>query len=117
EYCGHVRRIPLRVTLEQTIRPTTLCLSIDLRARLLELFSLLLQAAFERDHFAQILLCRVLPHLLRDLHRAEVRAAHRAKMRELCPLLRQRLVVILLSKLRIERQIELVLPPEFETCF
>ena len=39
---------------------------------------------------------RVVAHVLRDLHRAEFRAAHRAEMRDLVRLLGQRLVVELL---------------------
>ncbi len=56
----------------------------------------------------------VLAHVLRDLHRAEVRAAHRAEVGELGPLGRQGLVVELAGGLGIEREVELVLPAELE---
>src|SRR5262245_40829427 len=55
-----------------------------------------------------------LAHVLGDLHRTEVRAAHRAKMRGLGPLGRQRGVVELLRSLGVEGQVELVLPTELE---
>src|SRR5207248_5671018 len=50
----------------------------------------------------------VFADLLGNFHRAEFRAAHRAEMRELRALGRQRLVMKLLGRLWIERQIELV---------
>src|SRR4051812_23935 len=53
-------------------------------------------------------------HLLRDLHRAEVRSAHRAEVRRLRPLGRQRRVVELLRGFGIEREVELILPAELE---
>src|SRR5947208_2458681 len=59
------------------------------------------------DEFLRLLLhpfLRVLAHLLRDLHRAEVRAAHRAEMRRLRPLRGERGVVKLLRGLGIERE-------------
>src|SRR5687768_14263403 len=58
---------------------------------------------------------RHLPDLLRELHRAELRAAHRAEMRELGALGRQCRVVIGARRDRVEREIELILPPELET--
>src|ERR1043165_1071326 len=69
-------------------------------------------AAFLRELLR--LLVHGLAHLLRDLHRAEVRPAHGAEMRRLGPLGRQRGVVKLLRRLRIERQVELILPAELE---
>src|SRR5437870_11121368 len=53
-------------------------------------------------------------HLLRDLHRAEVRAAHRAEVRRLRPLGGQRGVVKLLRGLGVEGEVELVLPAKLE---
>src|ERR1044072_4745928 len=46
-----------------------------------------------------------------------MRPAHRAEMRELRSFLRQGLVVELLCLVRVEAEIELVLPAEFETRF
>src|ERR1044071_4664828 len=60
------------------------------------------------------LLVHGVAHVLRDLHRAEVRPAHGAEMRRLRPLGRQRRVMELLRRLRIEREVELVLPAELE---
>src|SRR4051794_32781030 len=51
----------------------------------------------------------VVAHVLRDLHRAEVRPAHGAEVRGLGPLGRQRGVVELLRGLGIEGEVELVL--------
>src|SRR5579884_1902666 len=55
-----------------------------------------------------------LPHLLRDLHRAEMRTAHRAKMGDFGALCGQRLVVELTRRLGIQRKIELIFPAEIE---
>src|SRR5580692_4820984 len=55
-----------------------------------------------------------LAKILGDLHRAEFRAAHRAEMRDLVAVLRQRLVVELARGVGIERQVELILPAEVE---
>src|SRR4029077_2894309 len=52
--------------------------------------------------------------LLADLHRAEFRSAHRAEMRNLGAIGRERLVVEGLRGFRIERERELVAPAEFE---
>src|SRR5215813_8822524 len=56
---------------------------------------------------------RVIAHVLGDLHRAEVWAAHRAEVRALRGRRRQRLVVELARGLGVERQVELIVPPEF----
>src|SRR3712207_5797825 len=66
-----------------------LLLLINLRPTLLELARLLRHSALQRLVLGQPLLLGILAHVLRDLHRAEVRAAHRAEVRELCALLRQ----------------------------
>ena len=64
-----------------------------------------------------VLLGREHAHFLADLHRAEFRAAHAAEMRGLGALRRERLVVILLRRIGVERQVELVAPAEFEARF
>jgi hypothetical protein len=56
----------------------------------------------------------VVAHVLGDLHRAEVRAAHRAEVGDLGRVLRQGLVVELARPLRIQPEVELVLPAELE---
>src|SRR5437899_13001335 len=56
----------------------------------------------------------VLPHVLGDLHRAEVRAAHGAEVGELGALGGERLVVEAPGRLRVEREVELVLPADLE---
>jgi hypothetical protein len=55
-----------------------------------------------------------LAHLLRNLHRAELRPEHRAEMRRLRALRRQGLVVIFLGRVGVERQVELVAPADVE---
>jgi hypothetical protein len=57
----------------------------------------------------------VVADVLGDLHRAEFGAAHRAEMRDLVGVLRQRLVVIEPRGFRIEAEVELVFPAEIET--
>src|SRR5262249_61281665 len=90
-------------------------LAVDLASALPEFVGLLPQAVGERDRLrGHAVLGRVLADFLRDLHRAELRTAHRAEMRDLRAFGRQRLVVELAGGLRIEREIELVLPAEFE---
>lgn len=64
-----------------------------------------------------ILQLRELADFLADLHRAEFGAAHAAEMGGLGALCRERLVVILLGRVGIEAQVELVAPAEFEAGF
>ena len=73
-----------------------------------------LAALAELDATSRPCPCGVLPHLLRQLHRAELRTAHRAEVRDLGAVGRQRLVVEGARGHRIERQVELVLPAELE---
>src|SRR5215212_10964984 len=87
---------------------------VKLRAGGDELGGLLSHPLTQCGLFVDLLLRRVLPHLLRDLHRAEVRAAHRAEVRELGALLRERLVVVLARDLGVEGEVELILPAELE---
>ena len=56
----------------------------------------------------------IVAHLLRQLHRAELRSAHRAEVRHLGAVGRQRRVVVRARGDRIERQVELILPAELE---
>src|SRR3989304_223833 len=64
-----------------------------------------------------LLFCRTFPHVLSNLHATEVRAAHTAKSGEFGMHAGQRLVVVFSGEFRIERQVELVLPAEFEPGF
>ena len=56
----------------------------------------------------------VISHILRDFHRAELWAAHAAEVRELGSILRERFVMEVFSGSRIQTEIELVVPAEFE---
>src|SRR5690348_11136886 len=89
-------------------------LRVDLRTALHELDGLGVHALAQRVLVGEALLRRVVAHVLRDLHRAEVRPAHRAEVRELRAVLRQRLVVELARLVRIEAEVELILPAELE---
>src|SRR5262245_35941208 len=59
-------------------------------------------------------LARALADLLRQLHAAELRAAHRAEMRQLGAFGRQGFVVERARRHRIEREVELIFPAELE---
>src|SRR4029434_541363 len=92
-------------------------LDVDLSSACLELFSLLAHPSFNRRLLIESLLRREIAHVLRDLHRAEMRAAHRAEMGLFRALLRQRLVVEFARGLGVEREAELRLHAEFEAGF
>src|SRR4051812_1010349 len=92
---------------------------VHLAAHRLELLAHLLHAGLcgirvERGLLVVAEACRIVAHVLRDLHRAELRTAHRAEVRDLVRFFRQRLVVVLARGVRIETQVELVLPAEVE---
>lgn len=74
---------------------------------------------FHRDEAGAVLILqlRELADFLADLHRAEFGAAHAAEMRRLGTLGGERLVVVLLRRVGVERQVELVAPAEFEARF
>ena len=61
-----------------------------------------------------ILLAGEVPHFLRDLHRAEFWAAHRAEVGGLGAFCGQRLVVVLFGGVGVEGEVELVSPAELE---
>src|ERR1044072_7997658 len=87
---------------------------VKLRAGGDELGGLLFHARFKRVALFEAGAGGVVADLLRDVHRAEVRAAHRAEVRELGSFLRQGLVVILARDFGVEREVELILPAELE---
>src|SRR5215813_1897205 len=89
-------------------------LRINLGSGLLKLLRLLFQPALKRNNLVHVVRSSIIPDLLRDLHGTKMRAAHRTKVRELRAFLRQGLVVILLSKIRVEREVELVFPSKLE---
>src|SRR5512134_597061 len=89
-----------------TFRRGDLLLWVDLSALLYELDGFFFQSLLD-----------VVTHVLRDLHRAEVRPAHRAKVRRLGAFLGQGFVVELPRGVGIEPKVELVLPAELEARF
>src|SRR6266487_4316943 len=54
---------------------------INFRSAVLEFFSLLFHPVFDCCALVNRVFGCILPHVLRDLHRAEVRATHAAKVR------------------------------------
>ena len=87
---------------------------INLRTRRNKLLSLFFHTNSQRCLLVNLFLRGVFPDVLRDLHGAEVWATHGTKMCELGAFLGQRLVVVFARDFRIEREIELILPTEFE---
>jgi hypothetical protein len=73
-----------------------------------------LGALFRHPFFALGHRQNFLAQILRDLHRAELRPAHRAKMRGFMRLFRQRFVMEEPRRIGIETEIELILPAEIE---
>jgi hypothetical protein len=92
-------------------------LRVDFGSGLRELRCLLFQSLFDRSFFCDALLFRVTPNIFCDAHAAKVRTAHRTKVRGLCSFRRQSFVVELAGGFGIEREVELILPPEFEARF
>src|SRR6476659_10378356 len=92
-------------------------LAVDLGALLHEFLRFLLHAALERLSLGESLLRRILAHVLRDLHRAEMRPTHRTEMRKLRTFLWQRLIMKFSSLVGIKTEIELVIPAKLEARF
>ncbi len=65
----------------------------------------------------KIFLRHKLPYILRDFHRAEFRAAHRAEVCNFCRFLGQGFIVIRACGIRIQTQVKLVFPTEFKAGF
>src|ERR1700722_2923139 len=87
-------------------RMTSFCgIDVERPALVQELARLLRHAGHRLGFLAKI---------LRDLHRTELRPAHRAEMRDLVTVLRQGLVVEFARRVGVEGQVELVLPAEVE---
>ena len=89
-------------------------LAIQLAALLHEFHRLLFHAFIERGLLVHALLRGEVAHVLGDFHRAETRAAHRAEMRDLAGFPGQGFVVEFARLVRVEAEVELVFPAEFE---
>src|SRR5262249_40615527 len=87
---------------------------VDLPAPLAELLRLLPHPHLQGLFLLHSLLRGVLADFLGDLHRAEVGTTHGAEMGHLGAFLGEGLVVVLAGGVRIEGEIELVLPAELE---
>src|SRR2546426_7937527 len=88
---------------------------IDLSAARDKLLRLLLHPLLQRLLLGQPLFGGEFSDVFRDLHRAEMRAAHAAEMGALGSFLWQGLVMKLPGRQRIQAQVELILPAEFES--
>ena len=100
---GHGRMIT------RTASVANLRFAIQLAALLHEFHRLLFHAFAERRLFIHALLRGEVAHVLRNLHRAEARAAHRAEVRDLAGFLGHGFVVEFARLVRIEvEQVELV---------
>src|SRR5262249_26832082 len=95
-------------------RARSLGARVELAALAHELDRLFLHPLLQRGLRVDAELARVVAHVLGDLHRTEVRPAHRAEVRQLRALLGQRLVVELARLVGIETEVELILPAELE---
>src|SRR5437660_1084653 len=93
------------------LAPSRFC--VNLCALLHKLARFLFHSARQRLFLFEALRRRVLPHVLRDLHRTKMRAAHRAEVRELRAFLWESFVVIFARDFRIEREVELIFPAKF----
>src|ERR1041384_3304285 len=88
--------------------------SVDLAAGFDKFLRFFLHSEGQSRCLVDLLLSGVLTDVLRDLHRTEMRAAHRTEVRQLRAFLRQRFVVILARDLWIERKVELVFPAKLK---
>jgi len=79
-----------------------------------ELDGFLLHALLQGLAFLEAMTRGVVPHVLGDLHGAEVGAAHGAEVGHLGAFLGQGLVVEFPGLVRVQAQVELVFPAEFE---
>ena len=87
---------------------------INLPAQRLELLGLLRHPGFGLSPVRRPGTAERVPDLLRNLHGAEFRAAHGAEMGDLVGLFGQGLVVEVAGGFRVEGEVELVFPAEFE---
>ena len=87
---------------------------VNLPALRREFLGLLIHPALQRLGLAQALGCGEVPHFLRDLHAAELGAAHAAKVRALAAVFGQGFVVEVARGVGVQPQVELVFPAEFK---
>ena len=87
---------------------------VDLRSGGAEFLALGLEAGLDRLAFVDAVVGGPVADLLGDLHTAELGPAHAAEVGGFEAGLGQRLVVVFLSQLGVERQVEMVLPAELE---
>src|SRR5690242_10048521 len=89
-------------------------LAINFRSFRHEFGGFFFHAFFQGIILADTLAGSEVAYILSYFHRAKMGAAHRAEMSELCPFLWQGFIMKLLRFIRIEAQIELILPAKLE---
>ena len=89
-------------------------LAINFRSFRHEFGGFFFHAFFQGIILADTLAGSEVAHILSYFHRAKMGAAHGAEMRELRPFLRQGFIMKLLRLIRIEAEIELILPAKLE---
>src|SRR6185312_15242286 len=92
----------------------SLHLPVNLRALLHKLLRLFFHPLLQGLFLSHSLLRRVFADVFGDFHGAEMRAAHGAKMRGFGAVLRQGFVVEFTRGHRVEAEVELIFPAEFE---
>lgn len=90
---------------------------VNLCALVHELLGLLFHPPLDGFVFGDLLFGGVLAHVFRDLHGAEVRAAHGAEVGTFSAFLREGFIVEFAGGFGIEAEVELILPTEFEARF
>src|SRR5262245_12763787 len=98
------RLTKINATMRGERKSARLGLHVNLRPDLLEFLRLLPHPRFNRGLFIKSLFRREIADVLRDFHRAEVRAAHRAEVGLFRAFLRQRLVVEFARGFGVERE-------------
>src|SRR5262245_30122113 len=101
-----------RTVIARYFTPSRFC--VNLRPLLHKLPTLLFHPNLQRICIRDPMRRGILPYILRDLHRAEMWAAHRTEVRELRAFLWQGFVVILACDFGVEREIKLIFPAKFK---
>src|SRR5439155_26128417 len=89
-------------------------LKIEIGSSFPELLRLFPHADLDGLLFIKLLLRGIITDILRDLHRAEMGATHRTEVRDLGGVVRKRRIVEGASRVRVQRKIELIFPPELK---
>ena len=91
-------------------------LAVNLCALFYKLNGFFLHAGIQCLVSTEVVLTRIVTHILGDFHRAKVRATHGAEVGHFCRIFWQGFVVVFTGTVRVEADVELVFPAEFKTC-